>query len=88
MRYSARLSSVKLLLPCLILSATSGCVTGSTGHVPVSSYCAIAKPLFYDGTKDTAETVRQVEDHNSQYVCICENDCPKRHADAVRATRL
>ena len=76
MSHRSRSNWVRPLSLCLILSAMSGCVTASTGHVPVSSYCAIAKPLFYDGTKDTAETVRQVEDHNSQYVCICENDCP------------
>jgi len=76
MSYRSRSNWARPLLPCLILSAMSGCVTGSTGPVPVSSYCAIAKPIFYDGIKDTAETVRQVEDHNSQYVCICENDCP------------
>ncbi len=66
----------KLLLLPLILSATSGCVTGLTGVEVQGDYCRIAKPITYDGTDDTPETVRQIELHNSQYVCVCENDCP------------
>ena len=62
------------LLP--ILFATSACVTGLTGVEIKGDYCRIAKPITYDGVKDTAETVKQIEAHNSQYVCVCENDCP------------
>lgn len=65
--------------PLLILFGLSGCVTGSIGQGPatVSDYCLIAKPIGYDGTKDTPETVRAIEAHNSQWVCVCEHDCPK-----------
>jgi hypothetical protein len=66
---------VKLLSASLILSALSGCATVST--VPVNSYCAIAKPISYDATQDTAETVKEVEIHNSVFVCLCGQDCPK-----------
>lgn len=66
---------VKLLSAPLILSATSGCATVST--VPVNSYCAIAKPISYDAKQDTAETVKEIETHNSVFVCLCEQDCPK-----------
>ena len=59
---------------CLTLSALSGCATVST--VPVNSYCAIARPLGYDTARDTAETVAAIEMHNSQWVCLCEQDCP------------
>lgn len=72
----AKLNWVKLLSLSLILSATSACVTGSTGVVTPSEYCRIARPISYDGKADTAETVSQIEKHNSQFVCLCENDCP------------
>ena len=66
---------VRLLSTSLTLSALSGCATVSTA--PVNSYCAIAKPISYDAAKDTAETVKEVETHNSVFVCLCEQDCPK-----------
>ena len=71
----SKLHWVKPPLLLLILSALSGCATVST--VPVNSYCAIAKPISYDVTKDTSETVREIEAHNSVFVCLCEDDCPK-----------
>jgi len=70
-----KLNWARLLSSFLILSATSGCATVSTA--PVNSYCAIAKPISYDATKDTVETVKEVETHNSVFVCLCEQDCPK-----------
>jgi uncharacterized protein YceK len=68
---------VKLPLLFLILNAMSGCATVSTEAVPLNSYCAIAKPITYDATKDTPETVAEVEQHNGVFVCLCEQDCPK-----------
>jgi hypothetical protein len=62
----------------LILSATSGCVTDLTEHAPVNGYCRITKPISYDSKVDTPETVRQIEEHNSRYVCVCEGDCPSK----------
>jgi len=73
---STRSILARLLLPCLILSALSGCVTASTVPVPIDSYCAIARPMAYDSLKDTPETVEAIENHNSQWVCVCESDCP------------
>lgn len=58
----------------------SGCATVST--VPVNSYCAIAKPISYDAKADTAETVKEIEAHNSTLVCVCENDCPANLSNA------
>ena len=66
---------LKKLSPLLILSVTSGCATASTAPV-VNDYCLIAAPISYDSKADTAETVKQVEAHNSKWVCVCENDCP------------
>ena len=77
MRLTDKSNLVKLPLLFLILNAMSGCVTGSTEAVPLNSYCAIAKPITYDATKDTPETVAEVELHNGVFVCLCEQDCPK-----------
>jgi hypothetical protein len=66
---------LKPLLPLLILSATSGCVTGSTALV--GDYCRIAKPISYDSKTDSAETVKEIEAHNSKWSCVCNADCPR-----------
>ena len=81
MKLTDKSNLAKLPLLCLILTATSGCVTGSTGRVPVNSFCAIAKPITYDATKDTPETVKEVEAHNSVFICLCEQDCPATAPD-------
>ena len=57
------------------LLVLTGCVTGSTALV--SDYCRIAKPISYDGKADSAETVKGIETHNSQWACVCDNDCPR-----------
>ena len=62
------------LLPILLV--TSACVSGSTAPLVVSDYCRIAKPIGYDSKADSAETVKAIEAHNSQWVCLCEADCP------------
>ncbi len=72
------LNKLKKLWPLLILSATSGCATVSTAPAVVSDYCRIATPISYDATSDTAETVVEIEAHNSKWVCVCENDCPNK----------
>ena len=74
MSLSVRLNWAKQLSLCLILPVMSGCATVST--VPLDSYCAIARPISYNTIRDTAETVAAVEIHNSQWVCLCESDCP------------
>lgn len=73
------------LLLLTIPFALSGCVLGSTAPAAVSDYCRIATPIGYDGERDTAETVAAVEAHNSQWVCVCENDCPQK-TDATQPT--
>lgn len=74
MLWNARSNWARRLSLCLILPVMSGCATVST--VPLDSYCAIARPISYDTTRDTAETVAAIEIHNSQWVCLCESDCP------------
>ena len=73
----SKLQWAKLPSLFLIMSALSGCVTGLTEAVPTNSYCAIAKPITYDATQDTPETVAEVELHNGVFSCLCEQDCPK-----------
>jgi ABC-type Fe3+-hydroxamate transport system substrate-binding protein len=79
MQLTGKSNWAKLPLLFLILSVTSGCATVST--VPVNSYCAIAKPITYDATQDTPETVAEVEAHNSRFICLCEQDCPATAPD-------
>jgi len=62
------------LLGLTMLLALSACGKGLT---VVSDYCAIGAPIGYDSKKDSPETVRAVEAHNSKWVCVCEKDCPK-----------
>ena len=77
MRSIGKSNLARLLLASLILTALSGCATVSTEAVPLNSYCAIAKPITYDATQDTSETIKEIEAHNSAFICICEVDCPK-----------
>ena len=63
------------LLTLTTLLALTGCVTGSTALV--GDYCRIAKPIGYDSRADTAETVKAIETHNSQWACVCDGDCPR-----------
>lgn len=83
MRSMLRGKKLRLLSVSLILSATSGCVPGlivrpePTPALP-NSYCKLAAPIGYDGALDTPETVAQIEQHNSKWVCVCEGDCPKQ----------
>jgi uncharacterized protein YceK len=66
------------LLLCLTLLGTSGCATVSTRATATSSeYCRIAKPIQYNSKLDSPATVARIEAHNSEYVCVCEHDCPK-----------
>jgi hypothetical protein len=58
----------------------TACGNASTAPAVVSDYCAIAKPISYDTTRDSPETVAEIEAANSKYVCVCEHDCPKPSA--------
>ena len=58
------------LWPILILAGLTGCATST----PVSDYCLMASPIFYS-MADTPETVAQIERHNSDYECACNEDC-------------
>ena len=75
------LPRLKPLWTLTIPLVLTGCVTGSTALV--GDYCRIAKPISYDSKTDTAETVAQVEAHNSKWACVCgvPPDCPASTAN-------
>ena len=70
------LPRLKPLWTLTIPLVLTGCVTGSTALV--GDYCRIAKPIGYDSRTDTAETVKEIEAHNSKWACVCGSppDCP------------
>ena len=80
-----------------ILIATSACTSGSTETPPraIGNYCPLTDFITFSAPRagvpetaanavDTAETVRQIERHNSKRACVCENDCPGTPADPGR----
>ncbi len=77
MRYSNRFLLAKLLIVFLTLFALTGCDLNMTGPVPLNNYCALTKPITFDGTKDTKQTIAEIEAHNSRFECVCNRDCPK-----------
>lgn len=81
MLFKSRSPWAKPLSLCLILSALSGCDLNTTAPVPLSNYCALTRPISYDSTKDTIETVAEIEAHNLRFECICNRDCPKEPAE-------
>ena len=78
------LNKPKRLSALLILFALNGCALGSTAPAAASDYCRIAKPIGYDTSVDSPDTVKAIEDHNSQYVCVCEHDCPQSNPGSAR----
>jgi hypothetical protein len=64
----------------VILPGLTGCVASTIAPVVVSDYCRIARPIPYDSTRDSAETVADIEAHNSRWECVCNHDCPKPEA--------
>lgn len=80
MKSNGKLIWRSMSLPLLMLTATAGCVHGSTTP-PTNSYCKVAQPIRYNSTLDSPATVARIEQHNSTWVCLCENDCPASAED-------
>ena len=66
---ASKLPAMLLLTPTVIGLTACGMSSGAT-----DSYCLIAKPITYS-SQDTAETVKQIETHNSDWACKCRSDC-------------
>lgn len=61
------------------LLAATGCASGSTAIETgkgTPAACDMFQPIRAS-SRDTAETQRQIDAHNSVWVCLCEKDCPK-----------
>lgn len=61
----------------LTLLVLSGCATASTTPPASGEYCRVAKPIRYNSKLDSPATVAAIQAHDSQWVCVCEQDCPK-----------
>lgn len=55
-------------------SVISGCATNT---VVTDTSCSVFGPITYS-SRDTTDTVRQINEHNSVYACVCDKDCPKK----------
>ena len=51
----------------------AGCGIGFGGPTP-GEYCLIAEPIRFSDA-DTSETKREIDRHNSKWVCVCEDEC-------------
>lgn len=71
------LRKLSLCAMTLVLSACASGLTAQSKRTVTSEYCAVARPIPYDSEADSKATVAGIEAHNSQWVCLCENDCPK-----------
>ena len=81
MKYSVKSILRSMPVLCLIPLTTSACALGLTPPQPIpaaGSFCAVAKPIFYDSKVDRPATVEQIEAHNKKFLCLCEDDCPKQ----------
>lgn len=58
---------------CAVLLALAGCTAGGTAIS--DTYCR--DTLYWrTSARDTEETRRQADLHNSRRLCRCEGDCP------------
>lgn len=64
-------------LAMLLLILTAGGLTAcETASVPSGDYCLIAHPITgYEGAVTDPAVTAQIEQHNSDWVCACEDDC-------------
>ena len=61
-------------LPALILAAAAltGCMTtAGTATDATMVACEAFRPVTFSGAGDTAETVRQVREHNAAWEAVC-----------------
>jgi len=49
---------------------------GCGGNTAVHDFCLIYEPI-YAADGDTPQTLKQVDEMNGKYECLCRDDCPK-----------
>lgn len=64
------------ILPAVLVLGSCALNPPAAPAPAAGEYCRIARPIGYDSTRDTPETVAEIERHNSQWTCVCEGDCP------------
>lgn len=48
------------------------CQSVKTNTIETSKpFCAVFKPIYYSGDKDTPETITQVREYNAAYEVLC-----------------
>lgn len=56
----------------LMLMPLAACTTiRSTGTIVVDTTCSAMKPITYSAANDTAETVKEIRQHNAAYTALC-----------------
>ncbi len=70
LKRSSWLRALLILLVTILITA-GGCKSDSV--VP-TEYCLIAEPISFSDA-DTAETRRQIDEHNARWACVCDAQC-------------
>lgn len=65
-----------MLLLASSLAILTACETpvpsvGTSGASATPEFCLVAKPILYDRLKDTADTLRQVEEYDAKGKELC-----------------
>jgi hypothetical protein len=61
----------RLLAAAAIPLGLSGC----GGNTAVHDFCLIYEPI-YAAERDTPQTLKQIDEINGKYECLCRDDCP------------
>lgn len=61
----------RLLAAAAIPLGLSGCGGNTAAH----DFCLIYEPI-YAADQDTLQTLRQIDEINGKYECLCRDDCP------------
>lgn len=61
----------RLLAAAAIPLGLSGC----SGNTAAHDFCLIYEPI-YAADQDTLQTLRQIDEINGKYECLCRDDCP------------
>lgn len=63
----------------IVIAALSALLlAGCTPAAPTDAACLVLRPISYSASRDTAETVREVREHNAALLALCPNLAPRR----------